>query len=250
MNRRGLAFWKLLQGPAMVGLTLLAYFWAKPLNNGFQVPEAARIIFWHVPMAMLGLLWFFVAGYHAVRFLFGRGSGDLRRDSRVSFACEVGLACTLLATFSGMIFAQVQWRTPWNWDPKQVSILVLIMIYVAYFGLRMSVDEPQLRARLTSAYAILGAVAAPLLMYVVPHLPQVQTLHPTQVLTGGLDSKWRLIWMGFTVVFLGVTAWLFELRVRLAALEARRSEAGDPEDQVVVEAVRRPSGGATTGAAG
>lgn len=245
MNRsreRGPAFWKWLVGPWMIGVTLLAYLWAKPLNNGFQSPEAARIIFWHVPMAMLGLVWFWIGAVHGVRYLYGKRRGDPGMDAKIHFANEVGLICTILATLSGMVFAAVQWGTPWNWDPKQVSISVLILLYLAYFGVRMSVEQEGLRARLSAVYSIFGAVATPVLFYVIPNLPQIAKLHPpASTITSGLDPKWRLIYWASTLGFLWTTLWLYELRLRTAAVEEALEVVEAPATEVRLQAMRRPA---------
>ena len=222
----------------------LAYVWAQPLQQ-FQEPEAARIIFWHVPMAWLGMLWFFAGAVFALRYLFGKSRDEARMDRKVQVANEVGLICTVLATVTGSVFAQVQWGTPWNWDPKQVSITVVIFLYLAYFGLRMSIEQPGLRGRLSAVYAVLGAVAAPVLLVVIPQLPIFATLHPEGTIQGGLDSKWRTIYTMSFVGFLGITVWVFQLKVRLAALEERcaaRLQAPEyPLDaEPRTEAVRRP----------
>src|SRR5205823_6462657 len=90
------------------------------------------------------------------------------------------------------------------------------------FGLRMSVEDPELRARLSAVYAILGAVLTPILMFVVPQLPIVQSLHPgSSTITGGLDSKWRTIYMLSALGFLGTTVWVFQLRLQTAELAER-----------------------------
>lgn len=241
MKRRGAisaaGLWKPLLGPWMAAVILLAYLWAGPLANGFQEPEAARIIFWHVPMAMLGLVWFWTGAYHALRYLYGRDQGNPERDARVLYCSEIGLLCTVLATVTGAVFATVQWGTPWNWDPKQVSITVLILIYMAYFALRASVETAELRARLSAVYAVVGAVATPLLMYVIPQLPQIRQLHPDNVIAGGLDGKWRLIYWMSTLGFLGTSAWIYQLRLRMVELETRRVAAA--EAPVRTEATRK-----------
>src|SRR5262245_54735438 len=143
MGTRMGTFWKALLGPWMAAVICTAYLWAQPLR-AFRDPEAARIIFWHVPMAMLGLLWFWVGAYFALRYLFGSRRGDAQTEVRMNISNSLGLLLTVLATVTGMVFAAVQWGTPWNWDPKQVSIAILILIYCAYFGLRMSVEDSEL----------------------------------------------------------------------------------------------------------
>jgi heme exporter protein C len=202
-------------------------------------------------MAMLGLFWFWVGAVYGLRFLYGRDQGSGSMDRRVQFANEIGLVCTLLATLSGMVFATVQWGTPWSWDPKQTSILVLIVIYVSYFGLRMSVENPDLRGRLSAVYAVIGAVMTPLLMYVVPHLPIFPGLHPTEVISQGLDTKWRLIYWSFTLGFLGVTIWLFQLKLRIASLsEWLEQRVAEPAVEFATRAVRNPARGVMANRAG
>lgn len=243
------ALWKSLLGPWMLVVTVLAYTWAQPLRM-FLDPESARIIFWHVPMAWLGLLWFAIGAGHSVRYLFGRRRGEAGLDLKVAHANEVGLLCTVLATVTGAVFAAVQWGTPWNWDPKQVSITVLILIYLAYFGLRMSVDSPEMRARLSAVYSIVGAVATPFLMLVIPNLPPIAELHPPgNTITQGLDAKWRTIYIMSTIGFLGLTYWIYELRLRVAQVEERLSPGTEGTEGAGV-AVRptRPPGSRLAGA--
>lgn len=217
--------WKVILGPWMLVVIGMVYLWIGPSTTGFREPEAARIIFWHVPMAMLGLLWFVVGAYHGIRFLWGSDRRNLERDTRCLFANEVGLLCTVLATATGAVFAQIQWGAAWNWDPKQVSIVVLIAIYIAYFALRGAVTEPMRRATLSSAYAVFGAVLTPLLMYVIPNLPQIQSLHPApDTLNEGLDLRWKLVYWLATIGFLGITAWVYDLRLRAERLEWRQEE--------------------------
>lgn len=231
--------WKWLLGPWMAAVILMAYLWAKDLEN-FPDPPTARIIFWHVPMAWLAMAWFFTGAVYACRFLFGARRGSLDLDTRVKLSSEIGLLCTFLATVTGSVFAARQWNNPWNWDPKQVSITVLILFYVAYFGLRMSLDDPDLRGRLSAVYALIGAVATPFLMYVIPNLPQVSKLHPPgDVITGGLGTNWRIIYWMATFGFLGITVWMFQLRLRLIHLEAAEEDTVPFEDSRV-EARREP----------
>lgn len=240
----GIQIWKWLLLPGTLVVTWMAYMWAQPLT-AFMDPESARIIFWHVPMAWLGLIWFFVGAVHAVRYLYGARRGQSEQDRRSVVAAEVGLICTILATVTGMVFAWKQWGAPWNWDPKQVSITVLILVYLAYFGLRMSVDDPGLRGRLSAVYSIIAACSTPFLTFVLPNLPQIQSMHPhEQTITGGLDSKWRLIYTLSFVMLMGTTLWIYELRLRFENVAERwetlKEVASTRRNGARTEAVRKP----------
>jgi len=241
-NANGSRIWKYALLPWMALVTVLAYVWLKDLET-FPDPPTARIIVWHVPMAMLGMIWFWTGAVYGVRYLFGKRQGDPAMDYRVVHANEIGLVTTILATVTGAVFALRQWNTPWNWDPKQVTITVLIVMYLAYFVLRAQISDMAQRARLSAVYSIIGAVSSVALMYVIPNLPIVQSNHPGgTVITGGLDPKWRTVYWMATFGFLGITIWLFQLQLRLSIVTERlalgtRSSLGE---ETRTEAIRKP----------
>lgn len=242
----GLSPWKWLLLPAMAALILMSYFWAKDLDQ-FVSPKTTRIIFWHVPMAILSMVWFFIAAFYSTRYLVKRNSFD---DARASKAAEVGLLLTVLATVTGAVFSKMQWEgglnTPWyvgywQWDPKQTAIVIVIVIFTAYFGLRMSVDNPETRARLSAAYAVLGAIAVPFLYYTLPHLPIFgQTLHPADTIRQGMDTPYRVTFYLAILVFHGYSVWAYQLQLRLARLEEQAQVGADVATVRRIEAVRKP----------
>jgi len=235
--------WKYTLLPWMAVVTLLTYLWLQDLE-AFQDPKTARIIIWHVPMAMLGMLWFGAGAYFGFRYLYGKRQGEAGLDFRVVHANEVGLICTILATVTGAVFAYRQWGTPWNWDPKQVLIVVLIVMYLAYFVLRAQLPEGEQRARISAVYSVIGAFSSLALMYVIPNLPIIKSLHPPgSTITGGLHWMWRVVYWMATFGFLGITIWMFQLRLRLSFVEerlARGIRAVALQDEPRTEAVRKP----------
>lgn len=243
----GLSPWKWLLLPGMVAVILLSYLWAKDLPV-FPSPKTARIFFWHVPMAILSMAWFFIAAFYSGRLLFGKDPFD---DHRASKAAEVGLLLTVLATVTGAVFSKMQWagglNSPWyegywQWDPKQTAIAIVIVIFMAYFGLRMSIDNPTTRARLSAVYAILGAIAVPFLYYTLPHLPVFgTTIHPTDVIKQGMDSAYRSTFWLANLVFFGFALWAYQLQLRLARLAERRTELPAGAAEPRFEAIRKPA---------
>ena len=243
----GLSPWKWLLLPGMAAMVVMSYLWAGDIVS-FVSPKTTRIIFWHVPMAILSMVWFFVAAFYSVKVLVGKDRFD---DERASRAAEVGLLLTVLATVTGAVFSKMQWagglNSPWysgywQWDPKQTAIVIVIVIFMAYFGLRMSVDDASKRARLAAVYAILGAIAVPVCFYVLPVLPIFgQTVHPTDTIRQGMDVPYRVTFWLANLLFLGFSLWGYQLQLRLARLAERKSvTAGAAEPRF--EAVRtRPA---------
>jgi len=131
----------------------------------------------------------------------------------------------------------------WQWDPKQTAIVIVILIFMAYFGLRMSVEDPRTRARLSAVYAILGFAAVPVLYWVLPQMTAAIgiTMHPQNVITKGMDVPYRITYNLSLLGFMGITVWMHHLQLRLARLQDRAPVRGAPAEDRRVEAVRRPA---------
>jgi len=89
---------------------------------------------------------------------------------------SLGTFYAVLATVTGMLWAKYNWGAYWNWDPRQTSIFILILIYAAFFALRSAIDNEERKARLSSVYSIISFVTVPFLVFVLPRLSS--GLHP------------------------------------------------------------------------
>lgn len=201
----------------LLGATTAGGFLWLPPAVGFQNPALARIVVFHVPCSMVAYLASGVATWYAIRFLRRR---DLEDDikSRVSFA--LALMFWVLTTLTGAVFARVQWGAYWNWDIKQGAILMLTLIYVAYFALRAAVADPRKQAALAAAYAIFAVLSAPYLTYVLPNSTP-DTLHPKGTLTGGLSPEYSLVLWGGVLGLSLVYVWAFRIHVAVETLQMR-----------------------------
>lgn len=203
---------------------VLAYLGAPRMQGFVGGGESARILFFHVPMAWTSFVAFCAAGIWSVRYLKGR---DRRHDLAAAAAISLGLVFCLLATLSGSIWARVEWGAFWNWDPRQISITMLLVYYAAYLALRDQIADQEVRGRVTGAYAVLGLVVAPFLLFVMPRM--FESLHPEPVINEemdvGMDPQILYLLLaaslGFTVLFF----WVHSLATRLAVL-MDREEAG------------------------
>jgi heme exporter protein C len=162
---------KLLLGLWMAGV-VVAMFLVVPQYVGLG--DAGRIIIMHVPTAWVTSVAFAVSAVYSARYLWRRHSAD---DAGAVATAEVGFVFCILATVTGAIFAQIVWGVFWNWDPRETSILVLLLIYAAYFALRSAIDDAELRRRLSAVYNLFAAVTMPFLLFVAPRVAD-STLHP------------------------------------------------------------------------
>jgi heme exporter protein C len=203
-------------------IVILAAFFYAPTAAGFK-GESARIVFFHVPQAWVAVLAFCVNLVASLRYLRTRNPLD---DARAAAAARLGLAFSVLATITGSLFANVMWNSFWNWDPREVSIAILLLIYAAYFALREAIPDEERRASLSAAYAVLAFVTMPFLVFVVPRI--YWSLHPDTIIgaTGKLklqmESRMLQVLFGSLVGFTGLFAWLYTLDVRLARVALAR----------------------------
>src|SRR5262249_21020265 len=121
----------------------------------------------------------------------------------------------ILATTTGAIFAQIVWGVFWNWDPRETSILVLLLIYAAYFALRSAIDDVDRKRRLAAVYNLFAAVTMPFLLFVAPRVAE-STLHPNCAFIQG--SKCEGITLQLNGAKIGV---LGDNRLELLGLEQR-----------------------------
>jgi heme exporter protein C len=201
-----------------------AFFYA-PRAAGFK-GESARIVFFHVPQAWVAVVAFCVNLVASLRYLRGH---DLLDDARAAAAAKLGFMFTVLATISGSLFAKVMWGSFWNWDPRQVSIAILLLIYAAYFALRQAVADPERRGTLAAAYAILAFVTMPFLVFVVPRI--YWSLHPDTIINVQgkiqMDSRMFQVLLGSLLGFTGLFWWLYSMETRLARLQLKRDQRGE-----------------------
>lgn len=189
-----------------------------PYIQGLE--ERARIIFFHVPMSWVATVAYLLGMIYAVMYLRSR---RLEHDTMSMAAASVATLYAVLATVTGAIWAKFNWGSFWNWDPRETSIFLLLMVYAAYFLLRGSVDDPERRARLSAAYSIIAFVTVPFLVFVLPRL--IPGLHPgssDDVNAGPLLSPtsdainttkqlvFGLSLFAFTMIFF----WLMSLKIR------------------------------------
>ncbi len=141
-----------------------------------------RILFFHAPAAMVGMVGYFVALVLSVLYL---SSGNFRYDSVAASIVEVSLVFSVVNIVTGSIWARIIWGIWWTWDYRLTSALVCVLIFFAYVMLRRAIDEPTQRARLSSALCIFGCIDV---VIVWKSIEWFRTQHPGPVLdfrTGG-----------------------------------------------------------------
>lgn len=234
---------KRLFGPAMnialgallVVVFTLAFFWvppAKEFAERYGNGHIAKIIFVHVPLAIVSFIGFLAAAGFGVAYLVTKRK---RWDDFSYASVEVGLLFSVLATVTGSYFSRLAWGEWWSWDPRQTTMLLVLITYAAYLLVRESIDDPDKKSSISAAYAVLGAVASVFLYWVVPYLPAVKarSVHPSGILArGGLDFSYRLVVRLSMLAFLLLFVQMVKLKVAILSLERLKIQSELKETEV------------------
>jgi heme exporter protein C len=199
--------WKTLLLILMCCVIVVAFLLPPPQS---QMGEVSRIFYFHVPVAWVAVLAFLISFMFSISYLRRR---ELIYDIKASASARLGLLFAILATISGSIFAKSTWGSFWNWDPRETSVFILLLIYGAYFALRSAVDQPERRAALSGVYAILAFITVPFLVSVIDVGFRIQMSTP--VLTTFLASL-----LGFTLLFI----WIYKLDCQISRISFEEME--------------------------
>jgi heme exporter protein C len=176
--------------------------------------DAARIVYFHVPIAWNAFLAFTVVFIASIAYL---RTGNSRWDRLGRASAEVGVIFTTLALITGAIWGYPIWGTWWTWDPKLTTTLILWFMYLAYLMVR-SYAEPPRGARYAAILGIVGFVDVPIV-----YMSSVwwRTLHPQPVLGPAAQSQSTdivpLLFLSL-VAFMALYAFLVRVRSEIEQL--------------------------------
>ncbi len=214
-------WWKLLVFLGMSTMIVVSFITPAPQQT---IGESSRIFYYHIPQAWICVLAFAMAMVYSIQYL---RTKKVLYDDRATAAAALGLVFCILATLSGSIFAKVTWGSFWNWDPRETSIFILLLIYGAYFALRGAIEAEERRAALAAVYAIFAFVTVPFLIFVVPRV--VPSLHPADSVVDKnlkftMGSQVRMIFFSSLILFTALFFWMFGLANRVQLLVRRHEE--------------------------
>jgi len=219
---------KIVLGLWLSAVMVAAFLYAPP---ALGLGDYSRIIYFHVPLAWVGVVAYLVSTIHAAGYL---RTESLHHDEAATFNAEIGTLFTVLATATGAVFSQVTWGTYWNWDPRQTSIFFLLLIYGAFFALRSALEGGEVRARLSAVYLIFAFISVPFLVFIAPRV--YASLHPEPILNleGQLHMNLQMILVMLASVagFSGLYAWLYQIHRRMFDLKKDLEEVEKPEGGV------------------
>ncbi len=161
----------------------------------------------------------FISTWFSIKHL---GSNQIVDDIKASQAANVGVLLGTLGIITGSIWARYTWGTWWVADTKLNGAAITLLIYMAYFILRGSIDEEQKRAKVAAVYNIFAFVMLVVFLMILPRL--TDSLHPGNGGNPGfnkydLDSNMRTVFYPAVVGWILIAVWIFTLRIRIEKLK-------------------------------
>ncbi len=179
-----------------------------------------RIFYFHVPIAWIAFLAFFIVFIGSILYLWKR---EAKWDILSHSSAEIGLVFTTLVLITGPIWAKPAWGAWWTWDSRLTTTLILWLIYLAYLMVRAFATEESQGARFAAVVGIVGFIDVPIVALAITLW---RTQHPGPVIfEGGLTPAMLLTLIVCLVAFTSLYAGLL-----LRAISLRR--AGDEVDRI------------------
>lgn len=189
--------------------------------------DAQRIMYIHVPLAIMGYVAAFLLGYGSVRYLTSRGS---KWDRFAHASAEVGVVFITAQLLTAIMWARPIWGPWWVWDARTTMQVVLYLILIAYLMLRAFVPDGPKRAVLSSVFGLLAVVDVPI-NYLAIYL--FRTQHPQAVVSPGGGGEDPDMNKALLASFIAVTLlFIYILNRRLAI--AKVEEEVNYLEQVVL----------------
>lgn len=214
----------------LVGLAVFLLFALviSPADSGSDASPNAmgqlvRIMYVHVPVAIVCFLAFTVTAFSGVMWLWKKSEAW---DLLAAASAQIGVLFTALTLVTGSIWGKIAWGTWWEWDARLTSTALLFVIGCGYLALRAVIVEPDRRARYSAIVGILAFLDIPIVHNSVNWW---RSLHQTATITRfdpTIDGLKLFALMLGMVVFLLLYVWLLVQVFRLQWVLAREDELG------------------------
>jgi len=130
----------------------------------YQQSEAYRIIYVHVPSAVLSK-----SLYSAMAIAAFIG---LVWQVKTSFMAMIALApigatVTFVSLVTGAVWGKPMWGTWWEWDARLTSQLILLFLFLGVISLYKAFEDKQQAGKAAGVMAIVGVINLPIIHYSV-----------------------------------------------------------------------------------
>lgn len=141
---------------------LLAGLFVAPID--YQQQEAVRMMYVHVPCAILSLVIYTIIAASSIVYLIWKLK---LADIIAKVSAPFGATLTALALISGSLWGKPMWGTWWVWDARLTSELILLFLYFGYISLRSAIHDQHVAAKVSAILAVVGVIDIPIIHFSV-----------------------------------------------------------------------------------
>ncbi len=205
-------------GVGMLALALLSFL-VVPEDDLMR--DSIRLMFVHVPSAMLTYVAFLTTAIGSVMWLWKR---SVWWDIVAHSAAEVGVLFCAVTLATGSIWARTTWNTYWEWgDVLLMTTLILLLMMIGYLAVRSIGGEADAVATRAAVVALIAAVNLPIVNRSVEWWAN-RTLHQqSSIRDGRLEDMTLFTLVVGVVVWTLYFTWAMIHRFRLGWLEREQS---------------------------
>ena len=220
-----------------VALFLLGFF-AAPEDDLMQ--DSVRMIFVHVPAAILTYVSFVMTAIGSVMWLWKR---SVWWDIVAHASAEIGVIFCGLTLVTGSIWGRPTWNTYWEWgDVRLVTTLILFVMMIGYLAVRSSGGDDAAVATRAAIVGLIAAVNLPIVNRSVEWWAD-RTLHQQSSITDGKLEDMTLFAMVLGIAVYGTFfVWAMIHRFRIGWLE-RELRVGDLDEALAARRAEAVAGG-------
>ncbi len=215
-NRAGVPVVALLAG-VLFACSLVVGLMYTPLFPKDQFGALAqKIMYLHVPFAIVSFVAFFIGFCLAGGYLF---SNRVRYNDMSRAFVEVGFLYSAGVLLSGPLWARPVWGVWWSFEPRLNTFLIMWCLYAVYFLIPPFLENRDLRERFRGIMAVLGFLTVPLVYFSVNLIAPEYQNHPRDpdmVASMAWTLRLTMLSLFFLLICLGWT------RYRVLRLNRRR----------------------------
>lgn len=217
-------WWKIAAIVFIVYAIIAGFLMPAPDNLGI-IQKSIRNLHFHVPMWFTMIIMLFTSYIAGILFL---AKSNMKYDSMASSFVKVAMLFGLMGLATGSFWARFTWGTWWVEDAKLNGAAIGMMIYMAYYILRNSIDDDVKKGKFTAVYNLLAFPIFIVLIIVYPRMAET-SLHPASGDTVGfsdldLDNNLRKVFYIATLGWILLGTWITTLKYRLTELQRKDEE--------------------------
>ncbi len=164
-----------------------------------------KLFYFHVSAGWLGMAFFISSAILSILYLIKL---DKKYPLMASKAVFLGFIFSLLNIITGSIWARKIWNTWWTWDPRLVTVTIMMLMFLVYLLLNSKRGIITKKDEILSIYLIISSITVPITFF---SIKLFRTIHPLIIndLSMNLSNKMLITLIYSLLYFSSVGAILF-----------------------------------------